>query len=63
MSHPMRQSEITMKRPLREFINSTTTLLDHLLSSLTQEEQHELLDALAAEVEERLDVLVEMEPS
>lgn len=52
-----------MKRPLREFINSTTTLLDHLLSSLTQDEQHELLDALAAEVEERLDVLVEMESS
>jgi hypothetical protein len=38
-------------------------LLDHLLSSLTQEEQHELLDALAAEVEERLEVLVEMEQS
>lgn len=63
MSDPVWQSEINMKRPLRDFIQSTTTLLDHLLSSLTQDEQHELLDALAAEVEERLDVLVEMEPS
>jgi hypothetical protein len=63
MSDPVRQAHLTMKRPLRDFIQSTTTLLDHLLSSLTQEEQHELLDALAAEVEERLEVLVEMEQS
>jgi hypothetical protein len=63
MSDPVRQAKLTMKRPLRDFIQSTTTLLDHLLSSLTQEEQHELLDALAAEVEERLEVLVEMEQS
>jgi hypothetical protein len=63
MSDPVRQAELTMKRPLRDFIQSTTTLLDHQMSSLAQEEQHELLDALAAEVEERLDVLVEMEQS
>lgn len=62
MSDPVWQTEGDMKRPLREFIHSTTTLLDHLLSSLTQEEQHDLLDALAGEIEERLDVLVEMEP-
>ena len=63
MSDPVWQAECDMKRPLREFINSTTTLLDHFLSSLTQEKQHELLDALAGEIEERLDVLVEMESS
>ena len=29
-----------MKRNAREFIRSTTTLLDHILATLTQEEQH-----------------------
>jgi hypothetical protein len=47
-----------MKRNAREFIRSTTTLLDHVLATLTQEEQHDLLDALAGEIEERLDALV-----
>ena len=61
MSHPSWQHgyNLTMKRNAREFIRSTTTLLDHVLATLTQEEQHELLDALAGEVEERLDTLVE----
>ena len=61
MSHPMWQhgSNLTMKRNAREFIRSTTTLLDHILATLTQEEQHDLLDALAGEVEERMDALVE----
>ncbi len=49
-----------MKRNAREFIHSTTTLLDHVLPTLTQEEQHELLDALTGEIEERLDALVEV---
>jgi hypothetical protein len=53
----------TMKRESREFIRSTTTLLDHLLGTLTQEEQHELLDAIAGEIEERMDALVEAEES
>ena len=48
-----------MKRNVREFIRSTTTLLDHVLATLTPEEQHELLDALAGEIEERLDTVVE----
>ena len=48
-----------MKRNTREFIRSTTTLLDHVLPTLTQEEHHELLDALAGEIEERLDAVVE----
>ena len=48
-----------MKRNAREFIRSTTTLLDHVLATLTQDEQHGRLDALAGAVEERLDVLVE----
>lgn len=44
-----------MKRDAREFIRSTTTLLDHVLTKLTPEEQHDLLDALAGGGEERLD--------
>lgn len=48
-----------MKRNAREFILSTTTLLDQVLATLTQEEQHELLDALAGEIEERLDTVVD----
>jgi hypothetical protein len=48
-----------IKKNAREFIRSTTTLLDHVLAKLTQEEQHELLDALAGEIEERLDAVVE----
>jgi hypothetical protein len=48
-----------MNRNARDFIRSTTTLLDHILATLTQEEQHDVLDALAAEVEERMDALVE----
>ena len=48
-----------MNRNARDFIRSTTTLFDHVLTTLSQEEQHDLLDALAAEVEERLDAVVE----
>ena len=48
-----------MKQSAREFIRSTTTLLDHILATLTQEEQHELLDALAGEVQESLDTVVD----
>ena len=48
-----------MTSPAREFIRSTTATLDRLLALLTEDEQHDLLDALAAEVEERLDTLVE----
>lgn len=52
-----------MKRNAREFIRSTITLLDHILTTLTPEEQHDLLEALAGEVEERLDALVETSES
>jgi hypothetical protein len=48
-----------MKRNAREFIRSTTPLLDHVLATLTQEEQYDLLDALAAKVEERMETLVD----
>ena len=48
-----------MKQSAREFIRSTTTLLDHVLPTLTQEEQHDLLDELAGEIEERLDTVVD----
>jgi hypothetical protein len=48
-----------LKGNAREFIGSTRTRLDHVLTTLTLREQHDLLDALAREVEERLDVQVE----
>jgi hypothetical protein len=54
-----RDVSTALKRNAREFIRSTTTLLDHVLPTLTQEEQHELLDAVAGEIEERLDALME----
>lgn len=47
-----------MKHNARDFIRSTTNRLDEMLALLTQEEQHDLLDALAGEIEERLDTLV-----
>lgn len=43
----------------REFIRSTSVTLDRLLALLPKDEQHDLLDALAAEIEERFDTLVE----
>ena len=49
----------------RDFIRSTTRDLDRLLTTLTEEEQHDLLDALAAKIEERMDALLlsDREPS
>jgi len=44
-----------LKRHAREFIRSTTTRLDHVPTTLTLREQHDLLDASAREVEQRLD--------
>lgn len=49
-----------MKRDSREFIRSTTTLLDHVLTKLTQDEQRELLEALSVEISQRLDARAEM---
>jgi hypothetical protein len=48
-----------MKTSAREFIRTTKTRLDEVLAALTQQEQHDLLDALAGEIEDRLDALVE----
>ena len=48
-----------MTQAAKAFLNSTTANLDAVLASLTPEEQHDLLDALAGEVEERLDLLAE----
>ena len=50
-----------MTKSAKEFLKSTISTLDETLASLTQEEQHDLLDALAGEVEERLDQLMEGE--
>ena len=44
-----------MTKAAKAFLKST----DAVLASLTPEEQHDLLDALAGEVEERLDQLAE----
>lgn len=53
--------ECLMTKTAKEFLKSTTTKLDEILAALTQEEQHDLLDALAGEVEERLDQVMEEE--
>lgn len=50
-----------MTKPPREFTRATTTNLDEVLASVPQQDQHDLLDALAAEIEERLDRLTEGE--
>jgi hypothetical protein len=49
-----------MKRNAREFIRSTTILLDHVLTKLTLDEQRELLEVLSVEIEQRLDARAEM---
>jgi hypothetical protein len=49
-----------MKRNAREFIRSTTTLLDHVLTKLTLDEQRELLEVLSVEIAQRLDARAEM---
>lgn len=49
-----------MKRDSREFIRSTTTLLDHVLAKLTKDERRELLEALSGEIAQRLDARAEM---
>ncbi len=51
---------ILMQRDAREFIRSTTTLLDHVLTKLTQDEQRELLEELLGEIAQRLDARAEM---
>lgn len=50
-----------MTKSAKEFLNSITSKLDEILAALTPEEQHDLLDALAGEVEERLDQLIDVD--
>lgn len=50
-----------MTKAAKEFLKSTTTKLDEILPAMTPEDQHELLDALAGEVEERLDQLIDVD--
>lgn len=47
--------ESNMTKSAKEFLKSTTTKMDEILAALTPEEQHDLLDTLAGEVEDRLD--------
>ncbi len=53
--------EPNMNKAAKEFLKSTTTKMDEILAALTPEEQHDLLDALAGEVEERLDQLIDVD--
>ena len=48
-----------MKRESRQFARNFNEQLDLLLSRLPQEDQHELLDHLAGELEARMDALLE----
>ena len=48
-----------MKRESRQFARNFNEQLDLLLSRLPQEDQHELLDDLAGELEARMDALLE----
>ncbi|MBK8037762.1 MAG: hypothetical protein IPK22_11590 [Verrucomicrobiaceae bacterium] len=41
-----------MTKAAKEFLKSTMTKMDEILAALTQEEQHDLLDALAGEITE-----------
>jgi len=50
---------ILMKRDAREFIRSTTPLLDHVRTKLSQDEQRELLEAVSVEITQRLDARAE----
>ena len=50
-----------MNNAAREFVRATTVKLDAMLESLTMEQQHDLLDALAGEIEERLEQVIELE--
>lgn len=45
--------ESNMNKAAKEFLKSTTAKMDEMLASLTPEQQHDLLDALAGEIEER----------
>jgi len=49
-----------MKRNAREFIRSTTTLLDHVLTKLSKDEQRELREVLSVEIAQRFDARAEM---
>ena len=48
-----------MNKAAKEFLKATTSKLDEILAALTPGEQHDLLDTLAGEIEERLDTLTE----
>jgi hypothetical protein len=43
------------------FLKSTTDGLDEILSVMSPEDHHDLLDALAGEIETRLDQVMEQE--
>ncbi|WP_397385894.1 hypothetical protein [Prosthecobacter sp.] len=49
-----------MNRDAREYIRSITTLLDHVHSKLTLDEQRELLEAPSGEIAQRLAACAEV---
>ena len=48
-----------MNRSTREVLRSIIEKLDATLATLPQDEQHDLLDGLAGEIEERLTSVIE----
>lgn len=50
-----------MTKAAKELLKSTMTKLDEVLATLTQDDKHDLLDSLAAEIEERLDQVMDSE--
>lgn len=48
-----------MNQSGREFIQSTMKRLDELLGTLVPTDQHDLLDELASEIEERMESVIE----
>ena len=52
-----------MTKIAREFVKATVAEFDGVLAAYTPKEQHDLLDTLAGEIEERLDQLIDVDCS
>lgn len=50
-----------MNKAAKVFLKSTADRLDEVLAVLSPEDQHDLLDALAGEIETRLEKLIDGE--
>ena len=62
IAKPLERRPATLMHPKgKVFLKSTTDGLDEVLAVLTPEDQHDLLDALAGEIESRLEKLIDGE--